>query len=91
MGIIEAAFAYRRQVRAEYEAYLDAVYLAAETDTNGALLNRLGRSKGIDARSLFFGPFSRVEKYASEELYTWFHENGRITWTMYEQALNPSA
>jgi len=76
-----------RQLRLEFAAYLDAMYGAAETDLNGVLLNRLGRTKGIDARSLFYGPFSRVEKYASEELYAWFEQgNGRrMTWEQFEK------
>lgn len=89
-AIFAAAAAEWKRLRLEFDDYLDAVVLAAEADLNGVLLNRLGRRRGIDARSLFYGPFSRVEKYASEELYAWFQENGRVTWTEFERASTPT-
>lgn len=76
-----------KRLRADFDDHLDAMYRAAEVDTNGVLLNRLGRRQGIDARSLFYGPFSRVEKYASEELYAWFaaDDKRRMTWEQFEK------
>jgi hypothetical protein len=44
------------------------------------LLNRDGLAGGVDPASLFSGPASRVRKYASEELRTWFARHGRITY-----------
>ena len=73
--------ARRRRQDAEQE-YRDEVYrqwLAAEAATNGFMLNRAGRYRGIDERSLFVGPESRVRKYASPELIEWFESHPRPT------------
>jgi len=53
---------------------------AAEGATNGYMLNRAGQREGIDERSLFAGPESRVRKYASAELIEWFESHPRPTW-----------
>jgi hypothetical protein len=73
--------ARRRRQDAEQE-YRDEVYrqwLAAEAATNGYMLNRAGQRGGIDERSLFTGPESRVRKYASPELIEWFESHPRPT------------
>ncbi len=73
--------ARRRRQDAEQE-YRDEVYrqwLAAEAATNGFMLNQAGRYRGIDERSLFVGPESRVRKYASAELIEWFQFHPRPT------------
>jgi hypothetical protein len=65
--------ARRRRQNVEQE-YRDEVYrqwLAAEAATNGYMLHPAGRRSGIDERSLFVGPESRVRKYASPELVDW--------------------
>ena len=73
--------ARRRREAAEQE-YRDEVYRqwrAAEAATKGCMLNRVGRGCGIDERSLFAGPESRVVKYASAELIEWFQSHPRPT------------
>jgi hypothetical protein len=65
--------------REEYDAFVRDSYVSAENDCRGAMLNRDGIASGIDPGSLFCGPASRVRKYASEELRTWFDRHGRIT------------
>jgi hypothetical protein len=73
--------ARRRREAAEQE-YRDEVYRlwrAAEAATNGFMLNRAGLHRGIDERSLFIGPESRVLKYASAELIEWFQSHPRPT------------
>jgi hypothetical protein len=73
--------ARRRRQDAEQE-YRDEVYrqwLAAEAATNGYMLNKAGQQAGIDERSLFVGPESRVRKYASPELFEWFESHPRPT------------
>jgi hypothetical protein len=73
--------ARRRRQDAEQE-YRDEVYrqwLAAEAATNGFMLSQAGRYQGIDERSLFAGPESRVRKYASAELIEWFESHPRPT------------
>lgn len=66
--------------REEYDSYVVTSYLAAEDVCRGELLNRAGTAAGIDPTSLFSGPASRVRKYASEELRSWFAQNGRYTY-----------
>lgn len=67
--------------REEYDAFVRDSYVSAENGCRGAMLNRDGITSGIDPGSLFCGPASRVRKYASEELRTWFDRNGRITFS----------
>lgn len=43
------------------------------------MLNRRGREAGVDPRSLFTGPESRVRKYASDELLAHWEYNRRPT------------
>ena len=72
----------RRRRRDAEQEYRDEVYrqwLAAEAATNGFMLNQAGRRGGIDERSLFVGPESRVRKYASAELIEWFQSHPRPT------------
>ena len=72
----------RRRRRDAEQEYRDEVYrqwLAAEAATNGYMLNAAGRIGGIDERSLFIGPESRVRKYASSELIDWFESHPRPT------------
>jgi hypothetical protein len=73
--------ARRRREAAEQE-YRDEVYRqwrAAEAATNGFMLSRARQHRGIDERSLFTGPESRVLKYASAELIEWFQSHPRPT------------
>jgi len=75
------ARAKQRRQAAETE-YRDEVYrqwLRAEAETNGFMLNKEGRARGIDERSLFTGPESRVVKYATPELIEFFESNPRPT------------
>ena len=66
--------------REEYDSFVHISYVSAENECRGALLNRDGLAADIDPSSLFSGPASRVRKYASEELRTWFARYGRITY-----------
>ncbi|CAM3410885.1 hypothetical protein KIPE111705_07105 [Kibdelosporangium persicum] len=66
--------------REEYDAHLYTSYLQAENDCRGVLLSRAGRAHGVNPETLFSGPASRVRKYGSEELKTWFGRHGRITY-----------
>lgn len=68
--------ASRRHERAEA---VQTAWLAAERGTKGNMLNRRGQEAGIDERTLFTGPESRVRKYGSEELLNWFEDHPRPT------------
>jgi hypothetical protein len=67
--------------REEYDSFVEGSYVSAENECRGVLLNRNGRASGVDPASLFSGPASRVRKYASEELRTWFARHGRVTYS----------
>lgn len=78
----DAAAHRRRRYLAAREEHQDEVYrqwLAAENATNGYMLNKAGKKAGINERSLFTGPESRVAKYASPELIEWFESHPRPT------------
>jgi hypothetical protein len=73
--------AQRRRQDAESE-YRDEVYrqwLRAEAETKGVMLNKRGLAAGVNERSLFTGPESRVRAYASPELFEFFESNPRPT------------
>src|SRR5690606_27919701 len=66
-------------VRRLYDEWLETQFIAAERYTRGVLVNAAGRAAGIDGRSLLSGPQSRADKYASEELRTWWEQHPRVT------------
>ena len=68
-----------RERESEYQDEVYRQWLTAESATNGYMLNKAGRAAGINERSLFKGPESRVRKYASRELLDYFSEHGRPT------------
>jgi hypothetical protein len=77
--------ARRRRETAEQE-YRDEVYrqwLHAEAETKGVMLNKRGLAAGINERSLFTGPESRVRAYASPELFEYFESHPRPTRASY--------
>jgi len=70
--------------------YAEWVYLRwmqAETDTNGYLLNKRGRARGVNALTLFSGPAHVARAYASDELKAWWELNGRRTYTEFRADL----
>jgi hypothetical protein len=75
--------AWWRRIETEWFDGAHAQYLAAETETNGYLLNRAGVAAGIDPFSLWRGPASRAAKYASEELRNFWDRNRRVTKSEY--------
>ncbi|WOF23812.1 hypothetical protein N8K70_03790 [Microbacterium betulae] len=75
----------RAQIRAEYEDVLWAAYEAAETACNGALLNRAGKTAGIDPVRLFRSNQTYANAYASEELLEHWATHPRPTFARYEQ------
>lgn len=70
------------RAREEYDYYLYSQYKKC-TDELSFMVNEEGHRKGIDDFTLFSGPVSRVKKYASEELQSWFAKNGRHTLASY--------
>jgi hypothetical protein len=84
-AIFSAAARQYQACRAEYEQYLDGVYLAAEEATRGALLNARGRRARIDPRSLMMGTEARALAYASPELVEYWQDWPRLTYTEFER------
>lgn len=74
-----------RECRANFVDYISALYVAAERETNGVLLNARGQAAGIDAESLLYGPRVRLEAYGSEELIDFVARRGRTTFADFEK------
>lgn len=75
-----------QECREAYDNYAHSQFLAAEYACNGNLLNKKGHAKGVDPTTLFSGDYRRAGAYASEELRTWFRENGRMTYAEWRYA-----
>lgn len=70
----------RQRRESEYRDEVYREWLQAENGIQGSvMLNRRGKAAGIDERSLFTGPQSRVNAYASDELKEWFEAHPRPT------------
>jgi hypothetical protein len=67
--------------REQFKLMVERLFVQAETETRGFMLNAEGVAAGIDPMSLFSGPRSRVDRYASEELKNWFDLHGRQNFT----------
>jgi len=70
-----------------FEQYVATQYDRAVIATNGQMLNEAGRRAGIDSWSLFRGPVSRVKKYGSDELNSFFGQNGRHTFLSFRYSV----
>lgn len=73
----------REQVREDYERYLFNQYLDAEDDCRGHMLTREGQAKGIDPASLFLANRAIANRYASDELKSWWNRNGHMSLAEY--------
>lgn len=82
---IREALDLRAIVRAEYEEVFWHQYEAAETATNGRLLNRRGLRAGVDPVQLFRSNAGYRQAYASEELVDWWREHPHLTFASYER------
>ncbi|MFE5895901.1 phage minor capsid protein [Streptomyces sp. NPDC056488] len=69
----------RREARDMYWDWAMQQYAAAEEATNGYLLNRKGRERGVDPGSLFTGPARIAYAYASDELKAFWRQFERKT------------
>lgn len=86
MGVIhEYANTLWREMRDEYERYLQSQYDKALEECSGVLLNRTGIAEGVSSESLFKGTWPRAKKYASEELLTWWETNSRLSSSEFEE------
>ncbi len=80
----------RRQdpVAREWRDAAYAQFMAAESATNGYLVNAAGRARGIDPWSLWSGPADRAEHWASWELLEFWRSNPRVTITDYRRQVS---
>lgn len=74
------------ECREAYDTYTHAQFLQAEYECTGNLLNKKGHAKDVDPMTLFSGDYRRASAYASEELRTWFRNNGRMTYAAWRHA-----
>ncbi|MGN7187556.1 hypothetical protein [Microbacterium enclense] len=88
--ILGAAFEEQKRLREEFRALRTQQYIAAETATNGALLNQKGRRARIDPMRLFESNAAFAYCYASEELIDWWHSHPRMTFPEYERQMYDS-
>ncbi|WP_222936404.1 phage minor capsid protein [Streptomonospora sp. PA3] len=78
---------FQQLAREQYRLYIERRYVEAETELRGVMVNAAGERAGINYMSLFSGPRSRVEKYASEELKNWFDQHGRMTFSEFVDSI----
>lgn len=72
-----------QRCREEFTLYAHQRYLEAEDDCRGAMLTLEGRRKGIDPVQFFLGNGQLARRYASDELKSWFHRHGRLTYAAF--------
>jgi len=60
-----------------YNDLINQRYLDAENATNGYLLNPGAKRRGVDPKTLFYGPESYARAHASDELMDYWASNGR--------------
>lgn len=63
----------------EYRLYLESEWVAAESATRGNMLNKRGRARGIDPRSLWTASDATRARYASEELRLYWNDHRIVT------------
>lgn len=85
--ILRDAFEHQRRLREEFRTHRLHAYIAAETHTNGCLLNAEGRARGIDPMTLFIRNRAYAYRYASEELRDWWEQHPRVTFPEYERQM----
>lgn len=81
----ERAADKRRRLAQEWSDHLYRQWLAAEGETNGYMLNKLGKRRGVDERTLFTGNRARIRKYASDELLEFFDSHPPLTRGQFER------
>jgi hypothetical protein len=78
-----AAKSADHQCRDAYEQYNAAQYNRALEACSGVLLNARGKAKKVDSYSLFQGNGNTAKAYASEELQSWWRDNGRRSYAAF--------
>lgn len=84
-ALVEAALVIRAQLRDEFEDLRAAAYNFAVDETNGHLLSRAAKARGVDDYALFIGSRSWAYANASEELREHWERHGRLSFADYER------
>lgn len=69
-----------RQIRAEWDAYVESEWVRLEEATNGVVLSREAAAAGHTARDLLRVNAKTARKWASEETRRYWDDNGRLTY-----------
>lgn len=84
-----AIYAYaetlRQEMLAEYQTVLEAQLEAAGAATNGVMLNKRGRARGLTEMDIFTANNVIFQAYASEELREYLAAHPRTTRTSFEE------
>ncbi|KQP81556.1 hypothetical protein [Aeromicrobium sp. Leaf291] len=83
--IFADAAARWREVRDAHRALVETMFVAAEAECRGNLLNRRGRDAGIDPFTLFYGTEARAYAYASDELIEFWQSHPRLPLVEFER------
>lgn len=77
----------------DHQGYVNASYQRAMDETNGVMLNELGRRMGVSDFQLFVTNAATARKYASEELISYWEKYGRHSKQSFDYMMNqtPSA
>jgi SPP1 gp7 family putative phage head morphogenesis protein len=73
-----------RQIRAEWDAYLDRAWIELEDATRGTTLTREAQAAGRRTRDLLRVNPTTARKWASEEVLRYWDENGRLTYEAFK-------
>lgn len=73
-----------RDMRSDYERYVDAAYTKALEACDGVLVNAEGRAQHVDGYDLFSGPVIKAYRFASWELQQYWAGNPRLSMNDFE-------
>lgn len=79
-----AAIPTERQIRAEWDAYIESEWVRIEEATNGVTLTRDAVRAGRRTRDLLRANPKTARKWASEEVRRYWDENGRMTYESFK-------
>ena len=83
--IYEMAGTIQKAMSADFEREVEVTYARAEEATNGYLVNKAGRARGVRGIDLFTGPEKDAYRYASDELIAHWMQEPRLTKTAFER------
>lgn len=71
--------AHKANRQEEYRQWLEGQWVSAEEATRGSMVNKAGRAKGIDPRSLWTASKATRDRYASDELRAYWDKHPILT------------